>query len=90
MLLTRSNRGMYKVPLTGAIRPIRDLGACRDNIIGHNTGISLLYQSTSVWVLLSPSNERLNVPVHRTVYTANWAVTQHIHFCKISSSDTTV
>ena len=42
MLLTRSNRGMYKVPLIAAIRPIRDLGACRDKITGHNTGISLL------------------------------------------------
>ena len=46
-------RSMYNAPLTAAIRPMRDLRASRDEITGHNTGISLLL-STSAWVLLSP------------------------------------
>ena len=47
---------MYKTPLAAAIQPMRDLGACGDEITGHNTGISLLL-STSVWVSLSPPIE---------------------------------
>ena len=30
---------MYKAPLAAAIRPMCDLGSCRDEITGHNTGI---------------------------------------------------
>ena len=48
---------IYKAPLAAATLPMRDLGACRDEITGHNTGISLLL-STSAWVLLSPQIER--------------------------------
>ena len=48
---------MNKAPLAAAIRTMRDLGAYRDEITGHNTGISLLL-STSVGVLLSPPIER--------------------------------
>ena len=43
---------MDEVSLTATIRLMRNLGACRDEITGHNTGIRLL-SSTSVWVLLS-------------------------------------
>ena len=50
-------KSMYKAPLAAAIRLMPDLGACRDEITGHNTGISLLL-STSAWVLLSPPIER--------------------------------
>ena len=66
---------MYKAPLAAAVQPMRDLGACRDEITGHNTGISLLLL-TSTWDFLSPPMERrdtvldqwLNVPVHgRTI-----------------------
>ena len=52
---------------SGATRPMRDLGACRD------TGISLLL-STSAWVLLSPPMERRETrptalrPCPRTVW----------------------
>ena len=48
---------MHKAPLAAAIRPMRDLGACGDEITGHNTGTSLLL-STSAWVLLSPPTDR--------------------------------
>ena len=48
---------MYKVPLAAAVLPVRDLGVCRDEITGHNTGINLLLL-TSVWVLLNPPTER--------------------------------
>ena len=41
-------------PLYGSMR---DLGACRDWITGHNTGINLLL-STSAWNLLRPPIER--------------------------------
>ena len=42
---------MHNAPLAAAIRPMRDLGACRDKITGHNTGISLLLSA-------SPPRER--------------------------------
>ena len=61
---------MYKAPLAAAIRSMRDLGACRDEITGHSTGISLLL-SASAWVLLRTPDRaeerlerRVNVPVH--------------------------
>ena len=49
-------KAFYKAFLAAAIRPMCDLGACRDEITGHNTGISLLL-STSAWVLLSAPTE---------------------------------
>ena len=48
LLLTRLNRKH--------IRPMRDLGASRDEITGHNTDISLLL-STSARALLDPPIE---------------------------------
>ena len=41
---------IYKAPLAAAIRSVRNHRASRDEITGHNTGISLLL-STSAWVL---------------------------------------
>ena len=35
-------KAVYKAPLAAAIKSMHDLGACRDEITGYNTGISLL------------------------------------------------
>ena len=48
---------MYKATLAAAIRPVRGLGACRDEIIGRKTNISLLL-TMSALVLLIPQIER--------------------------------